>query len=129
MTATPDEPAGIVRRFFESMQERDWDAAEACLSPTIRIEFTETGEVFDGPNFLGMNRAYPDGWTIEVVEVIAVDDRVAAQVRVDLPPETFWCAGFYTVTGGVILDGVEHWVTAGSATPPGWRAPFRSRER
>ncbi len=96
------------------------------LSPAVRIEFTETGERFDGPNFLAMNRAYPEGWTIDVVETVGSGDRVAAQVRVDQGDTTFWCAGFYTVVDGVIRDGVEHWVTAGSETPPEWRAEFRS---
>jgi hypothetical protein len=38
----------------------------------------------------------PSGWHIEVVETLASDDRTAAQVRVDLGDEVFWCAGFYT---------------------------------
>lgn len=118
------DAAETVRRFFERMEARDWDGAGALLAPAVHIEFTETGERFDGPAFLAMNRAYPDGWTIEVVEVLTSGDRVAAQVRVDHGDDTFWCAGFYTVSGGVIVDGVEHWVTAGSVEPPAWRRPF-----
>ena len=120
---TPDE---VVRGFFERMQARDWDGAGALLSDDIVIDFTETGERFEGGGFLAMNRAYPEGWTIEVVEVLAVGSRVAAQVRVSQPPETFGCAGFYSVAGGEILAGVEHWVTERSGAPPDWRAEFRS---
>ncbi|MEM9561009.1 MAG: nuclear transport factor 2 family protein [Actinomycetota bacterium] len=126
-------PADVVRGFFERMQARDWDGAAALLSPTIHIEFTETRERFDGPNFLAMNRAYPDGWTIEVVETAwnpggAGDDgdRVAAQVRVDHGDTVFWCAGFYRVLDGLIVSGIEHWVTEGSAEPPEWRERFTS---
>lgn len=118
------QPADIVRAFFERMQARDWDGAGRLLSPTLRIDFTETGERFDGSNFLAMNRAYPEGWTIDVVETIATGERVAAQVRVDHGDTTFWCAGFYTVREGRIADGTEHWVTAGSEDPPAWRAEF-----
>ncbi|MEO0493514.1 MAG: hypothetical protein AAF081_08875 [Actinomycetota bacterium] len=60
-----------------------------------------------------------------MADVLAVDGRVAVQVRVTQPPQVFWCAGVCTVAGGRITDGVEHWVTAGSAEPPEWRAPFR----
>ena len=119
-------PAAVVRTFFERMQARDWDGAGAMLAPTIRIEFTETGEHFEGPAFLAMNRAYPEGWAIDVVETFAAGDRVAAHVRVDHGDTTFWCAGFYTVRDGRIAEGTEHWVTAGSASPPAWRAAFRS---
>lgn len=44
-------PADAVRAFFESMEARDWLAAGTLLSPSVHIEFTETGERFDGPNF------------------------------------------------------------------------------
>jgi predicted SnoaL-like aldol condensation-catalyzing enzyme len=116
----------VVRTFFERMEARDWDAAAELLSPRVRVEFTETGEQFDGANFLAMNRAYPEGWTIEVVETVADGDRVAAQVRVEHGEDVFWCAGFYRVANGVIESGVEHWVTERSRQPPVWRQPFAS---
>lgn len=106
------------------MEARDWDGAAAMLSSTVHVEYTETGEVFDGDNFLAMNRAYPQGWTIEVVQVVADADSVAAQVRVLHGDNTFWCAGFYEVADGVIASGVEHWVTQESEAPPAWREPF-----
>ncbi|MDH3302925.1 MAG: nuclear transport factor 2 family protein [Acidimicrobiia bacterium] len=128
------EPAETVRTFFERMEARDWEGAAELLSPTIHIEFTETGEYFDGPNFLAMNRAYPEGWTIEVVETVGGNipagspahspTRVVAQVRVTHGDDTFWCAGFYTVVDGRITDGVEHWVTERLQPPPEWRRRF-----
>ncbi len=120
------DPAKVVRTFFEMMQARRWGDAGSFVASDARIRFTETGEVFDGTGFLAMNRAYPEGWTIDVVEVLCGGQRVAAQVRVDLPPEVFWCAGFYTVRDDVIVEGVEHWVTEGSADPPDWREPFHA---
>jgi len=116
----------VVHRFFERMEARDWDGAGELLSPELHIEFTETGERFDGPNFLAMNAAYPEGWSIDVVEVISDGDRVAAQVRVDHIEDVFWCAGFYTVRDGVVVDGTEHWVTERSQSAPEWRQPFNS---
>lgn len=119
-----NEPGDVVRAFFESMEARDWLGAEKLLSPSVHVEFTETGERFDGPNFLAMNAAYPEGWSIEVVETISTQDRVAAQVRVAHGDDVFWCSGFYTVTDGVIATGVEHWVTERSQPAPAWRHEF-----
>lgn len=121
---TVSQPGDIVRAFFECMQARDWDGAGRLLSPAVHIEFTETGERFDGANFLAMNRAYPDGWTIEVEESISDGDSAAAQVRVTHGDDTFWCAGFYRVSNGVIVSGVEHWVTERSQPAPAWRQQF-----
>jgi hypothetical protein len=41
----------VVRAFFERMEARDWDAAAACLAPDVHIEWTATGERFDGAAF------------------------------------------------------------------------------
>ena len=119
-----DDPGQVVRDFFERMQARDWDGAGRLLSPEVHVELTETGEHFDGANFLAMNEAYPEGWSIEVVETLAEGPRAAAQVRVTHGDEVFWCAGFYTVAGGVIVSGTEHWVTEGAEPAPAWRQKF-----
>lgn len=108
------------------MEARQWDDAGALLAADVHIEFTETGEVFDGSAFLAMNRAYPEGWSIEVVETIGDGTRVAAQVRVRHGDDTFWCAGFYDVIDGRIRSGVEHWVTERSEQPPAWRRQYSS---
>jgi hypothetical protein len=68
--------------------------------------------------------ACPDGWHLDVFEVIADGDRAAAQARVRQGDQTLWCAGFYSVVDGAITDGVEHWVTQGAETPPPWRSRF-----
>jgi ketosteroid isomerase-like protein len=116
----------VVREFHERMQRRDWDGAAELLDPSVEIRFSGTGERFVGAAFLAMNRAYPDGWTIHMHEVIASGARVAAQVRVEQGADVFWCAGFYTVRDGRILDGVEHWVTERAEPAPGWRQVYAS---
>ncbi len=116
--------AEVVRRFHERMQARDWDGAGELLSPELEVRWTASGERFVGPAFLAMQRAYPEGWTIHVHEVLADGDRVASQVRVEQGGATYWCAGFATVRDGVIVDLVEHWLTEGADPPPGWRAAF-----
>jgi hypothetical protein len=119
-----DAPSDVVRAFFERMEARDWSGAAELLSDQVHIELTESAEQFDGDNFIAMNRAYPDGWIINVIETLSEDERVAAQVRVEHGPDTFWCAGFYSVIDGKIQSGVEHWVAAGSRVPPDWRRQF-----
>lgn len=120
-------PGSIVRSLFERMQARAWDAAAELISPTAEIEFTATGERFDGAGFLRMNRDYPEGWKLTIEEILADGDRVAAQVRVAQDGRAFRCAGFYTVRGGVIVSGVEHWLTEGADEPPAWRLSYGRR--
>ena len=120
------DSSDVVSAFFERMQARDWRGAGLLLAPDVHIEYTGTGEHFDGPAFLAMNKAYPEGWDLEVVEAISAADRVAAQVAVRHGELTYWCAGFYSVANGTIVRGVEHWVTERSEVPPQWRSHFAS---
>lgn len=117
-------PADVVRALYDRMQARDWAGASACMAPGARIRYTATGEQFTGAGFMAMNEAYPEGWTIEVVDIVATGDRVAAQVRVPNGGQIDWVSGFYTVADGVIVDGSEHWVTDGREPAPDWRRPY-----
>ena len=120
------DAASVVEAFFNLMQALRWRDAEDLLAEDIHVEYTATGERFDGRAFLAINEAYPDGWSLEVVDTIAAGERASAQVVVRQGAEIFWCAGFYTVRDGQITHGVEHWVTEGSETPPEWRRRFTS---
>lgn len=120
------DPSDVVRNFFSAMQDRRWDDAAARLGPEVDIRWPATRERFVGPAFLAMQRAYPEGWAITVVEVLGQGDRVAVRVAVDQSGQRFWCAGFYTVLDGRISEGTEHWVTEGAEQQPAWRAPYTS---
>ena len=118
------QPADVVRALFERMQARDWMGARATMADHAVIRYSATGEVFTGAVFMAMNEAYPEGWTIEIVDIAAAGDRVAAQVRVPNGGQIDWLSGFYTVADGRIVDGHEHWVTEHAEPAPEWRKPF-----
>lgn len=118
--------AGAVRQFFEAMQARDWDAAATALHPHVHVWWPATDERFTGEAFLEMQRAYPEGWSIEVVEVLADGDGAAARVAVDSGGVRHWCHGTYRLEEGRIRRAVELWAAEGSAQPPPWRARFTS---
>lgn len=117
--------SAVVGDFFEAMQRRDWSAAEALVAGELSVWWPVTLERFEGKAFVDMNRAYPEGWSIDVAEVLEAGDRVAARVRVDQDQTTYWCFGFYTVADGAISDAVEGWLVEGGEEAPAWRAPFR----
>jgi ketosteroid isomerase-like protein len=113
----------VVRAFFEAIEARDWGRAGAFLAEDLEVDWPGTGERFTGPRFLAMQRAYPEGWQITVLEVLG-DARAAARVRVDHGDAVFLSAGFYDVSGGRITRAVEHWVELGGERPPTWRSPY-----
>lgn len=115
------DPGAIVRSLFDAMQARQWDRAAALLAPGLKVWWPVTDERFSGHNFIEMQEAYPEGWSITVEEVLSVGDRVAARVAVDQDGERFWCHGWYDVSAGRITSAVELWATQASETPPVWR--------
>lgn len=119
------EPTETVRSFFAAMQARDWERARSLIAADALIRWTSSGEAFQGRRFVDVNEAYPEGWEIDVRELLGEGERVAAEVCVTLGETTFWLAGFYIVAKGRIAGGREHWVTAGSESVPAWREPFQ----
>lgn len=121
MTLTADE---VVARLFDTMQARDWAGARACVAPDAVVVYPVSGERFRGDGWMAMNEAYPEGWEIEVVELVADGDRAAARVAVRQDGTTFWCAGWYRTEGGRIVEATEIWATGDSESPPEWRRPY-----
>jgi ketosteroid isomerase-like protein len=74
---------------------------------------------------MAMNRAYPEGWSITVDEVVESGSRVVARVRVAHRDDLFHCLSFADVQDGRIARSVDFWVDDGGDPAPEWRAPFR----
>jgi ketosteroid isomerase-like protein len=121
--------AALVRRYWERMAERDWDGVGACLAPDVVMEWLASGERFVGRRaVVEVNRAYPEGWSIRVVAVVADGARVVSEVEV--PHEdagVFAVASVWTVRDGLLASAREYWVTCGADEPPAWRAAYASR--
>jgi SnoaL-like domain len=121
----PSSSAAVVRRIHERMQARDWAAVRLCVTDDAVIEYPVTGERFRGQRWVDMNEAYPEGWAIEVAEIVDHGDRAAARVRVTMnEAEVSWCAGFYSTDGERIIGGIELWSTDHGEVPPDWRCSY-----
>lgn len=113
-----------MRRVHDLMQARDWAGARTCVADDAVIDYPVSGERFSGLSWMEMNEAYPEGWSIEILEIVEHADRAAARVRVTLGAEVALCAGFYSTDGERITGGTEIWTTESGETPPEWRRPF-----
>jgi hypothetical protein len=121
------DAASLVRRLWELFQAREWDAACDLLADDFACEWPHTRERFHGRDaFIGMNRAYPEGWAIEVLDIHGAGDRATSLVRVTQEDEVFYAASFFELRGGLLAGLLELWVTEGAETPPPWRARFTS---
>lgn len=122
----PVEPAAIVREFWTRMQARDWDGLAALLAEDLVVEWPVSAERIEGrADFVSVNAEYPEGWSIEVIRVVADGETVVSEVEV--PHETMGvhrAVSLWTVREGRITGGREYWSALGSDPSPQWRAPF-----
>ncbi len=120
------ERAAAVRGFWESIEARDWDAARALLSDDCIVEWPHSRERFDGGvAYIEMNQAYPEGWRITVLRVVADGDQAASEIRVDQDGDVYFAASFFEFgPDGTVVRLREHWVTSPYEEPPAWRAAW-----
>jgi ketosteroid isomerase-like protein len=117
-----------VRSLWERIQARDWDGARELLADGMVCRWPHSDERFEGAdNFIAMNRAYPEGWQIAIVDVAEIPGGAVSRIRVDQSGTRFHAASFFTVRDGLIEEAVEYWVTEGSEEPPEWRSRFSER--
>lgn len=120
------DAAEVVRAYWARTQGRDWDGVRALLADDLVVEWPVSGERFTSADaFVGMNAAYPEGWTIDVRSVVGDGEQVASQVlvpHVEHGPAA--ALSFWTVRGGLVRSAVEYWCTPGSERPPDWRKVF-----
>ncbi len=118
----------LVRTMYERFQARDWARAGEVLHPEASLRLPATVELIQGrAAILAFMERYPEPWgDLAVLQVVGSDASadagagvaVAAEVEVVAPGATFGCAGFWQVRDGLLLQGVEYWVTVGGDQPP-----------
>ncbi|MFE9177176.1 MULTISPECIES: nuclear transport factor 2 family protein [unclassified Streptomyces] len=120
------DPAATVREFWTRMQARDWAGLGALLADDLVVEWPVSAERIEGrADFVSVNAEYPEGWSIEVLRVVADGETVVSEVQV--PHETMGvhrAVSLWTVRDGRITGGREYWTALGSDPSPEWRAEF-----
>jgi hypothetical protein len=123
-----DAAVTTVRTFWERIQARDWAGARRLLDDEMICRWPHSDERFEGADsFIAMNRAYPEGWQIEIVDVAAIPRGAVSRIRVDQSGKSFHAASFFEIRDELIAGAVEYWVTQGQEDPPDWRARFSER--
>jgi limonene-1,2-epoxide hydrolase len=118
------EPSEVVAQLWARIRARDWDGVGALLAEDVVLDWPhELVRIRGRENFVEFNRAYPEGWSIEVLRIVAEGSTVVSEVRV--PHETlgpFFALSFFEVDGGRIQSGREYWVEEAFKEPPPERA-------
>ncbi|MEU8296269.1 nuclear transport factor 2 family protein [Micromonospora sp. NPDC048909] len=123
------EPRTIVQELWDRMQARDWGRLGELLADDLVVEWPVSGERIVGPaSYVAVNAEYPEGWSIDVLRIVAEGEVVVSEVEV--PHETmgvFRVASFWTVRDGKVVAGREYWTSLGADPSPQWRAAYVQR--
>lgn len=110
-TRNPTDAAeAVVRRLWQAIDARDWEAARALLHDDFVGDLPVSGERFVGPDtYLRMNSEYPAGWAITVVRVVGARARAASEVRVRLAGKADTALSFYELREGLVTWIADWW--------------------
>ena len=106
------EPAEVVAQLWGRVQARDWAGVRELLAEDFLLEWPqELVRLSGGARFVEFNRSYPEGWSIEVLRIVAEGNTVVSEVRVPHPSVgPYFALSFYEVDGERIASCREYWV-------------------
>ena len=106
------EPSDVVAELWRRIQARDWDAVGELLVEDFVLEWPNARVRIRGrTNFVEFNRSYPEGWSIEVLRILAERDVAISEVRVPHPTVgPHYALSFFEVENGRLARGREYWV-------------------
>ena len=119
----------MVTEFWERIQARDWEGLGRLLSDDFCVEWPDARVRIRGrANFIEFNRTYPEGWTIEVLGIVADGNTVVSEVRV---PHTeqgiYYVLSILNVEGDRATGGREYWLKDHEEELPAERAGLFER--
>ena len=118
------EPSEVVAQLWVRVQARDWVGVGELLAEDFVLEWPQDLVRLRGhANFVDFNRSYPEGWSIEVLRIVAQGSTVVSEVRVPHPTVgPHYALSFYEVAGGRITSCREYWVMEAYEEPAAERA-------
>jgi ketosteroid isomerase-like protein len=124
--ALGQEPAEVVEQLWNRIQARDWVGVGELLVEDFVLEWPHDLVRLRGrTNFVEFNRSYPEGWSIEVLRIVAQGNTVVSEVRVPHPTVgPHYALSFYEVDGGRVVSCREYWVMEAYAEPVGERVQW-----
>ena len=122
-------PEAIVSELWSRIQARDWSGVGELIAEDFVLEWPHDGVRLRGrENFVEFNREYPEGWSIEVLQILADGNTVVSEIRVPHPTiGPFYALSFYEVEAGLIARAREYWVEERHEEPTPERARWFER--
>jgi ketosteroid isomerase-like protein len=123
------QPSELVAELWTRIEARDWDAVGDLLAEDFVLEWPHDLIRLRGrAQFVEFNRRYSEGWSIDVLRIVAEGCTVVSEVRVPHPTVgPHYALSFFEVADGRIASAREYWVAEAFEEPTGERARWFER--
>ena len=102
--------AELVRRYWSTAEERDWEGFAALLHPDVVYEVPQTRERVTGRDaYVRFNAEFPGDWHVTVQRVVADDSGGVAWTSFAVEGETMTGLHFLTVVDGFVTRVDDFW--------------------
>jgi hypothetical protein len=106
------EAKEVAAEFWRRIAARDWEGLGELLAEDFLVEWPNARLQIRGrTNFVGFNRTYPEGWSIEVLRILADGNTAVSEVRVPHPEiGPYYALSFLEVEAGQAKRAREYWL-------------------
>ena len=120
------KPSEVVVKLWSRVQARDWEGVGELLADDFVLEWPhDLVRIRGRKNFVEFNRSYPEGWSIEVLRIVAEGNTVVSEVRVPHPTVgPFFALSFFEVDESQVTSTREYWVAEAYEEPAAERADW-----
>ncbi len=109
MTGT-EQTREIVRRYYDTMAARDWDAFGDVLAEDVVYELPQTGERVAGRDrYVELNRDYPGDWQLSVTRVIVDGETAALTMNFTVGDDEMVGLAYLELADGLISRVTDFW--------------------
>ena len=107
---TAETTRALVHAFAEALDQRDWDAFAAVLSPDVVYELPQTRERIRGRDrYVQFNAEYPGDWHVEPELVLGEDHNGCLLFRWSLDATSMLGVAFFEIDGDRIVKVTDFW--------------------
>ena len=120
----PVDAGELVTELWRRIQARDWDRVGELLADDFVLEWPNAQVRIRGrANFVEFNRAYPEGWSIEVLRIVSDGRTAVSEVHVPHPTVgPYFALSFFEVEQDRLKRGREYWLEERYEAPSAERA-------
>lgn len=107
---TAETTRALVHAFAEALDQRDWDAFAAVLSPDVVYELPQTRERIRGRDrYVQFNAEYPGDWHVEPELVLGEEHNGCLLFRWSLDATSMLGVAFFEIDGDRIVKVTDFW--------------------